>query len=401
MKFRKLPMIVCREGWAFLLILAFVLFGAVLRNINLLMGLAGMMAGAFALSAILVMLALRKLELRRQLPRAVCAGDLIVARLTLTNRRRWWGAWLISVEETIERETSNQQPPATQAKVLFLNVPAGEHRELTYRGRLSERGRYRVGPACVSTRFPLGMVRRRRTLGEASSLLVCPRLGRLTSQFSAIDYFSLHGTHRTQQRRRLGSEFHGLRDWQNGDSRRSIHWRTSARRGTLVAREYEQEQTHDMTLLVDLWQPSKPDAEQLERVELAISFAATVVSQLCHKGSSRLTLATTGKNPIEISKTASPALMQEVMEALALAEGSPDDNFTELFRRVTASVRPGTPTAIISTRKLDIDQLLAEPPSDGGLGVRATVGNVMCVNTGDEQLARYFQVDRLDDGDQP
>ncbi len=396
MIFRKLPMTVCREGWAYLLILTFVLFGAMLRNINLLMGLAGMMAGALLIGSLLVGLALRKLTFRRRLPRAVCVGDLVVAQLTLHNGRRWWGAWMISVEETIRRETPDHHRQTTQAKALFFHVPAGQQRELTYRGRFGQRGRYLFGPSRVSTRFPLGLVRRGRTLSEVSTLLVCPRLGRLTRRWNTLDYFSPHGTRRSQRRRRIGSEFHSLRDWQQGDSHRSIHWRTSARRGMLVTREYEQEQSHDLTLLVDLWQPDKPDAEQLERVETAISFAATVVSQMCQTGSSRLTLATTGKNPIEISATTSSAMLQEVMEALAVVEGSAagEDDFAPLFRRVTQSVRPVVQTAVISTREVDVETLLVEPLSAGGISARSTSGNVLCVNTGDRQLGRYFQIDQ-------
>src|SRR5256885_16971766 len=39
----------------------------------------------------------------------------------------------------------------------------------------------------------------------------------------------------------LGNEVHGLRDHRSGEDARSIHWRTSARAGRLIAVEREQE----------------------------------------------------------------------------------------------------------------------------------------------------------------
>ncbi len=57
-----------------------------------------------------------------------------------------------------------------------------------------------------------------------------------------------------------------------------------------------------------------------------------------------------------------------------------------------------TPAAIISTRAIDREQLLSGPTDGNDASVRAATGNVLCVNTGDKDLARYFQFDRADEG---
>jgi uncharacterized protein (DUF58 family) len=53
------------------------------------------------------------------------------------------------------------------------------------------------------------------------------------------------------RKRGVGLEFKQLRDWQNGDSVRSIDWRATSRKNQLVIREYIEEQDQQVLLLLD------------------------------------------------------------------------------------------------------------------------------------------------------
>src|SRR5436305_9628133 len=77
-------------------------------------------------------------------------------------------------------------------------------------------------------------------------------------------------------------EYHGLRDYRAGDSPRWIHWRTSARVGKPMIKEFEQQSEQDLAILLDPWLPrSKVTAEQRATLELMIRFAATVCLETC------------------------------------------------------------------------------------------------------------------------
>ena len=67
----------------------------------------------------------------------------------------------------------------------FPTCPPAQSRKGAYRGRLVERGRYRFGPLRLSTRFPFGLFSRTITAGEVETLIVLPRLGRLTEGWAA------------------------------------------------------------------------------------------------------------------------------------------------------------------------------------------------------------------------
>ena len=108
-----------------------------------------------------------------------------------------------------------------------------------------------------------------------------PRLGRLTQTWNALRHESFAGNDRREHRAGMDGDFYGLRPWQRGDSRRWIHWRTSARAGGVMVRQFEQPHSRDVAIVLDLWQPETPDATHEENVELAVSFTATLAAELC------------------------------------------------------------------------------------------------------------------------
>ena len=98
---------ICREGWYYLAIIAVVFGGAMLKEVNLLLILAGMLLGPLLLNWQAVRANLRGLKIDRNLPLRICAGDVLSVDLNLTNTRRRLGSWAVVVEEQIQREAAN------------------------------------------------------------------------------------------------------------------------------------------------------------------------------------------------------------------------------------------------------------------------------------------------------
>ena len=355
----------CWEGWCYLVVLAFVLGGAILREVNLLFVLAGMLAGPMVLSLRTVMKMLRGLKIERTMPQGVCAGDPLVINLELVNTRHRVGSFAVVVEERIEQKTRSNEKNRKLVdthEVYFPYVPAGKSRQQVYRGRLARRGRYSVGPVRISTRFPFGLVRRTVTVGEADSLLIYPKLGRLTRRWAARQYESFEGPQQQRQRyHRAEGEYYGVREWRGGDSLRSIHWRSSARRGHIVVRQFEQPHTRDLMLLVDLWRPDVATAADLENVEKVVSFAATVVVETCRQGGSNFLLGTTAERPLCVCGPATMTLAQEAMEQLAVAQADSKDLLARLFEEVADRIDLSAEVVLVSTRSIDLmgDERLA------------------------------------------
>jgi len=389
---RRSRTIVCREGLSYLMVTALVLAGALIRDMNLLMILAGMLVGPLWLSWRLVTRTLRGLELRRQMPRGVGAGDLLVVKFALTNTRRRLGSWAVAVEDEIHREAGGGPRQVFRPTAFFSYLPARQWRERSYRGRLPQRGRYRFEVPTVSTRFPFGLFRRTIRLGEPDVLIVYPRLGRLTRRWLTRHHEWFEGTHRRERRHgRVSGDFYGVRPWRSGDSRRFIHWRSSARHGTLVVRQFEQHRNRDLAVLVDLWQPARPTLEDRENVEMAVSFAATVVADACRKGGSDVWIGTTAAPREDVRGPASALLMQDVMEHLAVAEASHEDRLAGLVERALAAVQPGTEIVLVTTRGIDLGDARQFPGLTIDPARRSMAQRIRVVNTADAGLSEYFQ----------
>jgi len=384
---------ITREGWYYLLVLALVFAGAMAREVNLLLVLAGMLLGPLVFNLHAVVVTLRGLKVRRKMPQGVCAGDLLVASVSVSNTRRRLGTWGAVVEDELQHDSAEAREKAVRPAVLFPYVPAGQSRKGVYRGRLVRRGRYRLGPLRVSTRFPFGLFCRTIVVGATETLTVFPRLGRLTQGWATRQHEAFAGTHHRERRHGQEGDFYGLRPWRSGDSRRWIHWRSSARTGHLVVRQLEQPRNRDVAVLLDLRQPAEPTPQHAEHVELAVSFAATVLSDLCRKGGSTLHLGTNDPQPQCISGPASLALLQDMMQRLAVAEAHSRDHLVELLERLLNEIEPGTEIVLVSTQPTELADttrfasLWADPSR------RTLLRRIRCVDASSAELADYFQAE--------
>ncbi len=113
------------------------------------------------------------------------------------------------------------------------------------------RGPYPVGPLRVRSTDPFGLRVLEQTADVAQDVLVLPRLEPLTRiPFkSRIPMLTL-GPHLVK-RAGDGTEFHALRDYQAGDSIRSVNWKASARHKGLVVNQRVHESMATVTVFLD------------------------------------------------------------------------------------------------------------------------------------------------------
>lgn len=306
-------------------VILIVLFaGSMLGRSNMLRLVFCLLAGPFVLNGQTTFWILRRTSIRRSHPSRVVAGDTFTVDLSLTNGKRRLSSWMMEAHDRLHSEHED-----LRVAVLFTRVPPQSERTGHYRLRLMNRGRYQFGEIRISSRFPLGLTERAVVIQQPSELLVYPQIGKLKAEWEQNFFATEELVHPTVSKRgAFDDEFHRLREYQPGDSTRSIHWRTSARLNSLMVRDYHQHRDRDLMIVLDLRQPS-PDALAADPnlIERAVSLVATLCVRQCRQArDSELWLAVQGRQTACWSGTAGLDTLDPILEVLALAQPAPDQS---------------------------------------------------------------------------
>lgn len=271
---RRMGLRLTREGVVWLLTLLVMLAVGIGKNINLLALVGYVMLVLLGLSAAVVGWRLRRLEARRFLEEEHYAGTLTRLEVRLRNPTDR-PCHALRLEDTGPWHTSGWH---------FDGLPADARQVCTAEVVLPRRGWYEFAPLAVYSTYPFGLACYRAAVGPPARVLVLPRIGRLSRERLRAHLFGA-GTQperleaRGRRHESSQSEFHGLRSYRPGDSPRWIHWRTSARRGQLVVREFEDLPGDDLVIIVD------PRSETEDGYEDAVTLAATLAREWCqHRG---------------------------------------------------------------------------------------------------------------------
>jgi uncharacterized protein (DUF58 family) len=162
--------------------------------------------------------------------------------------------------------------PGSAVRLSFAAIPARGRATLTPQLTFSRRGWHMAAPPTVSSRHPLGLFRSSRRIGEPVRVLVRPREGRVTRRLLAL--LSSESPRLSARSASASGDdvLHGLREHREGDDPRRIHWRTTARRGTLTVTQWRAETGRRVVLVLGRGVGPGGGAA----FERAVSVAATV-----------------------------------------------------------------------------------------------------------------------------
>ncbi|QDV51075.1 DUF58 domain-containing protein [Gimesia fumaroli] len=336
-----------RDGVVYLLIMMVLFVGSVLSRENMLMLVFAMMTGPFVLNGWITYSMLKKIKLKRIIPQRVMVGETFTAEIILENNKRLIAAYLMEVNDSFTNRNDK-----LEASVVFRRVGPRQKLSAHYYAKLSQRGIYQFGPLQVSTRYPLGLVKRGAVFSEFSEIIVHPQIGRLSTNW-ADDFFSIAELAQQNQSRRgvFDDEFNHIREYRSGDSQRSIHWRSSARQGELMVQEYHQNRNYDLIIGLDLWLPSYFNAEQAERVEWAISFVGTLCREhLRYSRDTKLTLVSQGKT-LELLEVGIGSMgLEYLLDFLATLEPGKSQTEGEFAKLISQMSSPRSRTVLLTTR---------------------------------------------------
>lgn len=305
------------EGVVWLAVVA--LLGAVgwYKNLNLILLFAYLMAALLVLNGLLAWSHVRRVEAERAPLPPVFAGEEAPLRATVRNS----GARPATIGVTVEAG-------GTAARWLLYRLKGGATAECVERRAFPKRGRFRGPPLLVWSGFPFGFLRHERPADAGADVIVLPTPGVVDTEGLRRWLLRQAGGQGRARRvlRRVTSDqadVRGVRPYRAGDNIRAVHWRTSARRGELMVREYDAAPSPDLVLVVEPWLPEEPTPADRARLEAALGLAAAVALAWPRDVSIRVTVAVAGPNPVVHTGPPTEAFLREALVPLAEAVGRP------------------------------------------------------------------------------
>ena len=149
-------------------------------------------------------------------------------------------------------------------------------------------------------------------------MVVHPRLVELDALFSDAGRYGADGR-RLLLRRPSGFDFHSVREYEQGESLRRVHWPTTARRGELMVKELHDPPSDAVVVLLDCDPASAAGAPPDSSFDAAVRAAGSVLRAYVARGRPA-TLVTTGDGDAVVRVSSRDGDFQAALSVLAAAE---------------------------------------------------------------------------------
>ncbi|MCZ6804400.1 MAG: DUF58 domain-containing protein [Proteobacteria bacterium] len=308
------------------------------------------------LSVVSVLTFRSKLSIKRLLPDFATAGQPFNYRILIKNLKKHHEKDLILIDELATplpdyEEFSTSYDPIDSSRNWFdrvigyprlmtlirkkrgasilpvevREIPADDEIEINIEVNPIRRGYLNFSGSRIARPDPFGLFRAMQEKPDKDNLLIMPKLYR-------VPHIHLHGMRKYQ----LGGmnltsavgdsqEFMSLRDYQPGDPIRAIHWRSYAKTGKPIVKEFQNEFFVRQGLVLDTFIEDKSDAIFEEAVSIAASIALSTQDQ-----DSLLDLMFIGPEAYCFTSGRGLSTTENMLEILACVQPSHEKSFNKL-----------------------------------------------------------------------
>lgn len=221
-------------------------------------------------------------------------GEQTTIEVKLTNPNPWPVPW-VYIEDYhppfCDREGDNKR---------LASLLPGQSTTLKYTLTCPKRGYHRVGPLLMESGDLFGLEKRFRTGTRRDYFSVLPTV-------AYIETFNI-ATKRPQGPVRVANRVYedptrinNIRQYVPGDPLKRIHWKVTARTGVLHVKTYEPSSVSGGTVILDLHDDSYVPENKEERIELAITTAASI-SYLLQMSGEQVGMVTNARDAAEAAR---------------------------------------------------------------------------------------------------
>jgi uncharacterized protein (DUF58 family) len=321
--------------WIYLGGIIIVALAALNTGNNLLFLILASLIAIFLMSGILSSISLSGIQLRLVLPEHIFAGQPVRAMVELENQKLTVPSFSLRVEAA--KANGAQAVAMLETPVYFPYLPKHDRVQQVIPVTFPHRGVYFQEAFRIVTRFPFGFLRKARQLNLKTEALVYPSVEPTAEYLEILP--GLEGALESLTKGR-GQDLYALRDYIPTDSARHVHWKASARSGSLMVREFTREDDCRILLVLDP-HLSVEDSSRLEpsasatnpRFERSVNLCASLAWHF-YENNSLLQFRTAG---VETPLGPADQIIFPILQHLAVAQPLPPDPSQSLMADLATS----------------------------------------------------------------
>lgn len=280
------------------------------------------------------------------------AGQMLQIHVEI-NRKGWWPLFWLRVEDDLPQRFQLKVHGAQRVLLpLWLT-------RLEYAYRISglQRGVYRIGDTTLETGDMLGILSRKRHYHRSDVVTVYPRVVPVRG-WTGVQPEELGLHEATRRRSDESTTVLGVRDYVPGDRLSRIHWRATARRGTLLAKEFEMYVSSELVFVPDLSQETYRGLDG-NVFELVMTTTASLL-KFAYERRRKFGMLLVGRSARTFAAGTDEALFMRCMEELAMASPDAPRGFPEILKRAAQEVPMGSMLVVVSPQLTRASVVAAE-----------------------------------------
>jgi len=315
----------------------------------------------------------------------VAVGDRLEEQFELVNYSQIPALWV----EIIDYTNIPGYNPA-----VVRSVPANQSDHWREKAVCQQRGLFSLGPWAIRSSDPFGLFQMTHFYAQTEEIIIHPPIhGQLPIPLPT-------GTSSGQTRVRLRSwqattNAASVRDYQHGDPLRWIHWPISAHRDSLFVREFDQDATGDIWILLDCEAKVQLDSGTEDgaknTIEQAVLLGASLAARAVRQNRA-VGLAGYGRTPQIVHTGNGQGQQWRILRALALLDADGTTDLRTALYDLGRIAKRGTAVIIITPsveadwlpemvhlaqRGVDSDVVLLDRQSFGGEESSAGLGTTV------------------------
>jgi uncharacterized protein (DUF58 family) len=223
-------------------------------------------------------------EARRNMSERFSNGDENNITITVTNKMPFAVSMHIIDELPVQLQQRNW--------VVEDDFEARQTKTIRYKIRPAERGEYEFGDIILYLNTKLKLVTRRCDIAAATTVAVYPSFMQLR-KYQLLSQTTIQTEQGNKRMRKIGHsmEFEQIKEYVRGDDVRTINWKATARKNSMMVNNYSEERSQQVYCIIDKGRLMKMPFNNLSLLDYAIN-STLVLGTVCLQKQDRVGLIT-------------------------------------------------------------------------------------------------------------